>query len=185
MRGLCGWFSDRPEDDAGSTLRRMLAASHPPALDAELKTRPQAGLAVFGGAARPTLLEQDGFVLAVLGHPRLRDKPPQGAGLHELARALRARGKAVLSDIGGDFALACWDDEKQRGLLAIDRIGMHQLPHSSVYRLPPSLRSAGGEPWLAGSSGTRGVRSRTPRASPAVPAGTCGATGASGETCPA
>lgn len=132
MRGLCGWFSDRPEDDAGSTLRRMLAASHPPALDAELKTRPQAGLAVFGGAARPTLLEQDGFVLAVLGHPRLRDKPSQGAGLHELARALRARGKAVLSDIGGDFALACWDDEKQRGLLAIDRIGMHQLVYGRV-----------------------------------------------------
>ena len=132
MRGLCGWFSDRPEDDVGSTLRRMLAANHPPAPDAELKTRSLAGLAVFGSVARPTLVEHGGLILAVLGHPRMRDRPQLGTDLGELARALRDRGKAALPDIGGDFALACWDDEKRRGLVAIDRIGVHQLVYARV-----------------------------------------------------
>ena len=127
MRGLCGWFSDRHDADGTTRLRHMLAASHTPPVDAELKTSAQAGLAVFGGSARPRLLEMDGFVLAIVGHPHLREVGTRSNDDSKLLRALQARGKSALSDIEGDFALAGWDTQRRRGLLAIDRIGVHQL----------------------------------------------------------
>src|SRR2546423_9743581 len=126
MRGLCGWFADRPEDAAAGALGRMLAAHAGPTADAGQQTVAQAGLAVFGSPARPQLVEVDGCLLAVAGHPRLRT----GSGSTdpvELARVLQARGKAALTDIGGDFALAVWDTRRQAGLVAVDRIGVHQI----------------------------------------------------------
>jgi asparagine synthase (glutamine-hydrolysing) len=47
-------------------------------------------------------------------------------------RALRTRGKDALAHVGGDFALAAWDTRTHRGLLAVDRIGVHQLVYGSA-----------------------------------------------------
>jgi asparagine synthase (glutamine-hydrolysing) len=131
MRGLCGWFSDRPADDGEGSLRRMLSSSHLPVADAEMKTASQAGLAVFGTAARPTLIEEDGFLLAVVGHPRLGDAG-SGSDLLGLLRTLRQGGSDVLARIGGDFGLATWDNRQRCGLLAVDRIGVHQLVYERL-----------------------------------------------------
>ena len=130
MRGLCGWFSERPDADPSATLRRMLLGGRAPMADVEFKTSPQASLASFGTLARPVLFEDDGFMLALAGHPRLRGDNRRSAGPHELARTLQTRGKEALADIGGDFALALWDSRRRRGLLAIDRIGAHQLVYA-------------------------------------------------------
>ena len=130
MRGLCGWFSDRPDGDANVTLLRMLTAGQAPVADAALKAATHAGLAVFGTLARPVLFEADGVFLALAGHPRLCDDNRRTADPAELARALRAHGKGALANIGGDFALAFWDSKRRRGLLAVDRIGAHQLVYA-------------------------------------------------------
>lgn len=127
MRGLCGWFSDRPDNGGESTLRRMLAANRAPTVEAEFKTGAHAGLAAFGTAARPRLLEVDEFLLVVIGHPRLCGDGRRSADPHELLRALQAQGKDALARIGGDFALAAWDGKQRRGLLAVDRSGVNQL----------------------------------------------------------
>jgi asparagine synthase (glutamine-hydrolysing) len=152
MRGLCGWFSTRSGDDGAATLRLMLAANNSTTENAELKTTPQSGLAVFGTAARPRLLEADGFLLAIVGHPRLRDADRRVSNELELLRALQARGKSALTDIGGDFALAAWDSRLRRGLLAIDHIGVHQLVYG---RANGSLVFASNLDLLGGFPGVR------------------------------
>lgn len=127
MRGLCGWFSERAGDEGPRVLARMLASAHPRADDAAITTAPGAALAAFGSVARPTVHENDGFVLLLAGHPRLREGGERSADPRRLAAALRARGREALRDIGGDFALATWDARARRGLIAVDRLGVHQL----------------------------------------------------------
>ena len=127
MRGLCGWFSDQADADGPAALQRMLAAEHARVVNAEWRCTPQAGLAIHGTAARPRLHESDGFLLAIVGHPRWCEGNRRSADDADLLRALQTRGKDALSQIGGDFALAAWDSRRQRGLLAVDRIGVHPL----------------------------------------------------------
>src|SRR5450755_2839757 len=109
MKGICGWFSNGRIGDGEETLRRMLAAHRGPATDPESKSLPQAGLSIFGGVARPALLETDGYVLAIAGHPRLRGADRATGDLAAIARRLRDDGREALPAIGGDFALAAWD----------------------------------------------------------------------------
>ena len=127
MRGLCGWFSKEPVNDTGASLQRMLAAHHGLTPNIEAKHLPQGGVAVFGSTARPMLVEVDGFTLAIAGHPRLRDGDRAVFDPATLVHLLRERGKTALAGLGGDFALAGWDSRRQRGLLAVDRLGAHQL----------------------------------------------------------
>ncbi|HEX6707565.1 MAG TPA: asparagine synthase-related protein [Albitalea sp.] len=127
MRGLCGWFSAREGVDGGELLQRMLAAHHGSTPERATRAAGASGLAVFGEIGRPTLIESDGFLVALAGHPRLRSADASGDPLQAVVRALRERGRQALSDIGGDFALATWDSRQRRGLLAIDRIGAHQM----------------------------------------------------------
>lgn len=127
MRGMCGWFSDRPGNEGAGTLHRMLGSNPFVPAEPELKTDPQAGLAVFGGAARPRLIEADGFFLVVVGHPRLCEDDRRTDNDAQLLSALQARGTKALAQVGGDFALAAWDGRRRRGFVAVDRIGVHQL----------------------------------------------------------
>jgi asparagine synthase (glutamine-hydrolysing) len=131
LRGFCGWFSSASAADGAATLRGMLAASHAPTPEVEMKTAALAGLAAFGGVARPSMVEADGLLLLLAGHPKWRRDGEPGTDDHlAIARAIRARGRAALADIGGDFALAAWDSERRRGLLAVDRIGMQPLVYT-------------------------------------------------------
>jgi asparagine synthase (glutamine-hydrolysing) len=134
MKGICGWFSNGRIGDGEETLRRMLAAHRGPATDPESKSLPQAGLSIFGGVARPALLETDGYVLAIAGHPRLRGADRATGDLAAIARRLRDDGREALPAIGGDFALAAWDSRRSRGLLAVDRIGVHRLVYADAAR---------------------------------------------------
>jgi asparagine synthase (glutamine-hydrolysing) len=52
--------------------------------------------------------------------------------LTALARALQERGAQALEQVGGDFALASWDERRHSGLLAIDRIGVHPLAYAQA-----------------------------------------------------
>jgi asparagine synthase (glutamine-hydrolysing) len=134
MTGLCGWFSNQGGPDGDAVLRRMLASNHSPVADPLLKASAQAGLAIFGESARPRLLENDGFLLAVAGHPRWCEGGRRRQDDTALLRGLREHGKGALAQIGGDFALAAWDPRSGRGLLAIDRIGVHQLVYAAAGR---------------------------------------------------
>jgi asparagine synthase (glutamine-hydrolysing) len=118
--------------DAGATLQRMLTSYRGSTAHAEARVVSQAGLAVFGEIARPTLVQHDGMTLALMGHPRWRDRTGVALDPVQFAVGLRERGRDALAGLGGDFALAAWDETQRRGLLAVDRIGVQPL----VYGLP-------------------------------------------------
>jgi asparagine synthase (glutamine-hydrolysing) len=159
MRGICGWFSRGAALNGAERLQSMLGAHHGPLAQPRTSMTAQSGVAVFGSSAPPLLFEQDGFVLAVLGHPRLRDQ--RGAlNPAELAQRLRARGKEALDGIGGDFAIAAWDAQRQRGLLAIDRIGAHQLVYVTVgdtLAFASTLDLLGGHPGVQRELSAQGI----------------------------
>lgn len=126
MSGICGFFSPRPGHDATAVLRRMLATGD------ELASNAATAHGGTGVAARGTarLVAHGELHVALTGHPRVR--LPQGWSSDPLAvaAAINARGAAALSEMGGDFALAAWDSARQRGLLAVDRIGVRQLVYA-------------------------------------------------------
>lgn len=132
MRGLCGWFSVREGDLDSQTLLRMVEAGGGGAANPATKLTPAGGLAVFGTAARPTIVEAHGWLLAIVGHPRLGDQGSRSFDAVELAATLRDGARDALSRLGGDFALAAWDTKRRRGLLAVDRIGVHQLVYAGT-----------------------------------------------------
>jgi asparagine synthase (glutamine-hydrolysing) len=47
-------------------------------------------------------------------------------------RALRDRGADALAQIEGPFAIAAWNATTQRGLFAIDRVGVHRLVYGRI-----------------------------------------------------
>ncbi len=91
-----------------------------------------AALAAFGRELTSNLVEIDGFVLAVVGHPSLMVGGGSTSDLVAIAKALRDDASTALRTLGGDFALAGWNGVTSRGLLAIDRIGVHQLVYAKV-----------------------------------------------------
>jgi asparagine synthase (glutamine-hydrolysing) len=127
MRGFCGWYDRTAQGDLQPRLRGMAQGPGVDVATLECRLAGPAALAVHGKSARPVLLEHDGIAMAIAGHARLirgtaRIKDPAA-----IAAALRAEGAGAFASLGGDFALAAWDSTRQRGWLAIDRIGVHPL----------------------------------------------------------
>ena len=133
MRGLCGWFCLAARQEADATLKSMhRAATARDEGERALQARhaERAALCAYGGEATPVLAEVDGVLVVAAGHPRWRGAPDGDGALAAIARAWRSSGSAALAQVGGDFALALWDGARGRGLLAIDRIGAHQLVYT-------------------------------------------------------
>jgi|KBSSwiStaDraftv2_1062776.scaffolds.fasta_scaffold29282_4 asparagine synthase (glutamine-hydrolysing) len=148
MSGLCGSISDAPEEIARAILADMLVAGGPAVQSSQSRFAGGAGIAVYGTTSPVQVLADDGFLLAFVGHPRLRDAGRDRDAPFQLARALRARGRAALADIGGDFALAAWDATARRGFVAIDRFGVHQVVyghHAEGISFASTLDMLGGD----------------------------------------
>ena len=126
MKGVAGWFSARPRPDGDAVLHAMLGALPVAPTGLVVRTEPSCGLAAYGDAAPSRLVDSGGVRLAIVGHPRWRGKSG-GDRDRDLVEAVRAQGADALTDIGGDFAIAAWDDARERGFIAVDRIGVHQL----------------------------------------------------------
>lgn len=160
MRGLCGWFSRRPADDGLGTLDRMFASGRATQAGRQSTATQRMALGAYGQDTRPVIVERNGWVIAAAGHPRWRGHASNGDALTNLALALSRDGKSALGSLGGDFAIVAWDTLRHCGLLAIDRIGAHQL----VYTRTPdglafgtTLDAVGGHPQVRRSLAPQGI----------------------------
>lgn len=133
MTAICGTFSTQPVGDAVNIVRSMLAAGATPACGVA-RSVARAGSCALGAGAQHRLVEHQGILLAFTGHPRLRAAHGGDHDAVSIAAAIAERGTDALSALGGDFALAAWDASKQRGLLAVDRIGIRQLVYADTGR---------------------------------------------------
>lgn len=130
MTGIFGSLSSRVAPDAGAALRRMQAAAGGASTVDAPKQRGGAGIGIDGSTKPARIVEHDGLALAIVGHPRLHDGDNSTSDPIAIAQAIGKNGAATLPALGGDFALAAWDAAKSWGLLAIDRIGVHQLVYA-------------------------------------------------------
>ncbi|HTT13496.1 MAG TPA: asparagine synthase-related protein [Burkholderiaceae bacterium] len=110
----------------------MVTPTVPGSTSGAIKRNGGAGIGVGSGGARAELIEIDGFILALAGHPRLGSSERSSTDPRAIAMHLRTQGPGAIASIGGDFALAAWDAAKASGLLAIDRIGVHQLVYGQT-----------------------------------------------------
>lgn len=138
MSGLCGWIGH----GASSADNRVLIESMAAPL-AAFDQNPVAtvqgthgAVAVSARAASSHAWQGDGLMVAVWGEPELDDGAQGGSaegladGLAErVARLWRRDPDSVCVKLKGAFALAILDDAKGDALLAIDRMGTHQLSY--------------------------------------------------------
>jgi len=132
MRGLCGWFSERADPNGEQTLRGMVERQPTAATIARSIVGPHGAIAALGEGATAQWAEVDRVHIVALGHPRVTSGGARHGDLTAIATAWRARGKAALSELGGDFAIVAWDSERRSGLLAADRLAVHPLMYAWI-----------------------------------------------------
>jgi asparagine synthase (glutamine-hydrolysing) len=81
---------------------------------------------------QPSLAEEYGLCVVLVGQPRLEGMSPQATPAQWLLALWREHGRAALQKIHGPFALAIVDSRAQTALLAIDRVGVHPLAFSAA-----------------------------------------------------
>jgi asparagine synthase (glutamine-hydrolysing) len=131
MTELFGWLGQDPAEGREAALQRMLRAGRQPFAAPPRRNAHSAPIAVTDERCRQ--IEVDGVHLAIVGHPHGVYGSQGRIDLHALALALRD-GTTALAGLMGDFALAVWDERKQRGILAVDRIGVNALFYGRTTR---------------------------------------------------
>lgn len=131
MTGICGWAGGRIEQ-ADEVLERMggrLCRFDGSQLSKGINAT--AGIAAAGGDKTSRVLEDNGLLLAIYGHPRWEESYTRLTDIDAVClaflNAFRIQGAEALRCLKGDFSLALIDRDRQEALLAIDRIGVRNL----------------------------------------------------------
>ncbi len=154
MSGLCGWFGrGRTRFDPDGVLEAM-AGLLPTASGATRRSAaPGAGVALTEAEDRLHWHATESLQAAALGDLRWTD-PDAAAAARErghgwaLSWMYERKGAKLLDDLCGSFSLAVLDRERNRALLAIDRMGIGTLCYA---RPEPGLLlfGSGNDPLLA------------------------------------
>ncbi|QBE63614.1 asparagine synthetase B family protein [Pseudoduganella lutea] len=128
MSGICGWIGHGAQDrDLIGRMAAPLARFDDSAVHQAEGSRSAAAVAGAGDVHR-----QDGLLIALWGHPVLRDPAlAQQAGTRGTAAVLAAQrhlgAEKLCGLLGGAFALCILDERAGEAILAIDRLGVHPL----------------------------------------------------------
>ena len=129
MSGIWGWLGGtgaHPAEELLAGLGRTRAATGG---NAHHLVR-QGAAAGCRSQQAPILGEHQGLLVACSGHPELDGVAGSGALAHRLAAAYRQSGTDLPDRLTGAFALAVLDPAAGRGLLAVDRMGVHDLAYA-------------------------------------------------------
>jgi asparagine synthase (glutamine-hydrolysing) len=134
MSGVCGWVGHGTSALENRTLVEAMSAPlsrfDASALQSLQGERCAVAVAAAEGSAH--VYQRDGLLVAVYGDARLRD--PRLAALaatqgvaHAIATLWRDGPEAACASLSGAFTLCIVDDKAGEALLAIDRMGVHNL----------------------------------------------------------
>ena len=138
MSGLCGWIGHGASAADNQVLIEAMAVPLAVFDKTDISTlqASRSAVAVAARAASSHAWQGDGLLVAVWGEPELddgADAQGQQDGLGErVARLWRRDPDAVCVKLSGAFALAILDNANGDALLAIDRMGTHQLSYQTV-----------------------------------------------------
>lgn len=129
--GITGCFGGDHSDDASARLRTALRTH-----GAESDTLPFSVAGFQAGQVQGTTAHDGAITCMVIGNldwlsVEIADVQSKQGPAAALQVAYRQHGEKLLDVIGGRFALAVWDAEKQSGLLAVDRFGLMPVYWSS------------------------------------------------------
>ena len=135
MSGLCGWF--RFQDGSARSLIEAMAAPlarYDGGTIRILEGR-RSALAVAALRDGADACEEGGVLAGVEGRPvwtdpALAERARTDGHAHALIEGYREKGDRVVEQLGGQFALALLDEERDEALLATDRLGRRPV----IYR---------------------------------------------------
>ncbi len=107
------------------------------ALSAMLDSPKGLYLGAHAALAAQSVHQLGAIACAISGHPRwldakLAEEAACAGNAAVFARLWHETGRLALRYLGGGFALAIWDQERQKGLLAIDRMGICPLAYAEI-----------------------------------------------------
>lgn len=134
MSGLCGWLGDDATQEHALTRLTRMSRHIGIAAPAAEAIGTSAALVTGGTAALTHACDENGLRIALFGHPHWRRETPASVTAAAtlatgLAAAYRHHGAQILTWLGGDFALAILDEQRQEALLAVDRTGTRSLTY--------------------------------------------------------
>ncbi|BCX82144.1 asparagine synthase (glutamine-hydrolysing) [Methylomarinovum caldicuralii] len=128
MYDYAGWFGRHPDKHSPKDL-----------LGAMLEPTAGSHVAPHVALAATSACLHGGEPIACLlsGRPRWQDAALVETAAREgnavlFSRLWRKEGLEAFRHLGGGFAVAAWDRERQTGLLAVDRMGIHPLTYAEV-----------------------------------------------------
>lgn len=134
MSGLCGWLGGATSvTEAPEVLSAMAAGLFGfPASQSQSHCGRGQALAIKGHSKNISFFAEGPVLAAIEGYPRWLDPELERIAFRDgqaaaLAAAYRRHGRDAPQQIMGAWALAVLDSEKQRALLATDRLGIRPL----------------------------------------------------------
>jgi asparagine synthase (glutamine-hydrolysing) len=140
MSGLCGWIGGLSGDASAEHLIQSMGR-HLTRFDStslEAKTGDQYGVAVAAPRGRASIVVSEGYAAAVWGNPAFNDSvlaqcARASTPAHAVIEGTRRFGSDCCAKLSGAFAIAVINESTGEALLAIDRMGIHNI----VYRQQP------------------------------------------------
>lgn len=137
MSGLCGWMGRLPGDLRPQDLIESMSG-HLTRFDAtavSTLTGPSHGLAVAANRGRASIAKAHGYAAVVWGKPEFDDgelssQARETSPAHAAIMGMQRFGLTFCTHLKGAFALALIQEATGEGLLAVDRMGIHNI----VYR---------------------------------------------------
>ncbi len=137
MSAIYGWLSDGKNAINGAIDRQHLASrclSENNPAHAVYYQQPLAELGGYSLNKSPALYQSENLLAIMLGTPQWQDSglaalAKQHDAAYVLAEGFRQQGRAVLANIGGDFACAILEPQRNYALLAVDKVGIQALAY--------------------------------------------------------
>lgn len=133
MTGIVGWIGAGQDQPSSDLVARMLDAGHShDGSDRQTAISAAGGAGAQGWPSDISAGDADGTLAVVFGRPRWKEDKyehrarDQGAA-DSLIAAWRDCGDAVLDQISGPASFAIVDTATQQAMIAVDRVGVHQL----------------------------------------------------------
>ena len=140
MSGVCGWYGV-PIDNAQSTMDAMnRAGTWSGPATAQIVTGTQFALAARGPRGTTAVCSSGPIHVAVQGHPHwiahgttgTQAAPSTQDFCRRAADRYRDEGAAILTTVGGDFAIALIDERRGIVTLAVDRFGVRSIVYQQL-----------------------------------------------------
>lgn len=137
MSGLCGWIGHGAGMSENCLLVKRMAEplARYDATDIRFLAGARSALAVASAPGASDIYEGDGLRVAIFGQAKFRDrelalKAQATSAAQALAKGWLEKGTGICTDVSGTFSFCILDEDSDKAILAVDRMGAHPLAYA-------------------------------------------------------